>query len=139
MSSGQHDHDHLDGHPRPDGSVIVPAALVRPLRAILSGYVAGCARDGAVPTPALRRLMWALASASQHTDPRPGSATGTTPGGGRIVEISTTDAAALLGCSVEYVRRLCRTGGVNAHRAGRRAWLIDRASLDAWRYGRNPR
>ncbi|WUQ57126.1 helix-turn-helix domain-containing protein [Streptomyces virginiae] len=50
------------------------------------------------------------------------------------MELTAEQAALLLGCSTEYVRRLARTGRVLARRAGP-AWLIDPASLDAYRKG----
>ncbi|WP_420708284.1 helix-turn-helix domain-containing protein [Streptomyces sp. HGB0020] len=47
------------------------------------------------------------------------------------------EAAALLGCSPEYVRRLARTGHLRAHRVGEHGpWLTTPADLDAYRYGR---
>ncbi|WP_432104897.1 helix-turn-helix domain-containing protein [Streptomyces sp. bgisy091] len=45
------------------------------------------------------------------------------------------DAAALLGCTPEYVRRLARTGRLPAHRVGV-VWTIHPQDLDAYRYGR---
>ena len=46
--------------------------------------------------------------------------------------ITTPEAAAVLGVSVERVSQLVRAGRLSARRAGR-VWLIDRASLRAFR------
>ncbi|MFI5931277.1 helix-turn-helix domain-containing protein [Actinoplanes sp. NPDC051494] len=131
-----HPHGPTDGLISPDGSVRVPPALISPLCAVLGRYLAGCARDGAggAPTPAVRALYWALRDAENRPATRPGSAIGTPPPPPCTLELSTTEVARLLGASSGYVRRLCRTGRVSARRVGR-AWLIDQASLDAWRHG----
>lgn len=120
----------------PDGSVIVPAALAGPVRRILIRDLAQHIRtDGGAPTTAVRQLVYALARAEHHAQAdTDGSDTGTPPPAPATVEISTTAAAVVLGCSESYVRRLCRSGRLHGRRAGRRTWLIDRASLDAWRY-----
>lgn len=120
-----------------DGSVVVPARLAGAVRRILVRDLAQHVRaDGGQPTADVRQLVYAFAR-SEHrydVDQADSSATGTPDARPPIVEISAHDAASLLGCSVEYVRRLCQSGRVSARRAGRRAWLIDRASLDAYRY-----
>lgn len=121
----------------PDGSVVVPAHLAAAVRRILIRDLAQHVRtDGAAPTHGVRQLLYALGRAEHH-DQAHSSAHGTPTAAPVRVEISTDTAALALGCSVEYVRRLCRSGRILGRRIGR-AWLVDRASLDAWRYGRNP-
>ncbi|MFC8715803.1 helix-turn-helix domain-containing protein [Kitasatospora sp. NPDC057198] len=50
------------------------------------------------------------------------------------MELTAPEAAELLACSPEYVRRLARTGRLVGRRAGW-AWLINRDSLDTYRHG----
>ncbi|MFF7734607.1 helix-turn-helix domain-containing protein [Streptomyces sp. NPDC007984] len=45
------------------------------------------------------------------------------------------EAAAVLGCSAEYARRLARSGRLRAHRVGG-VWAVRPQDLDAYRYGR---
>ncbi|MGW9031010.1 excisionase family DNA-binding protein [Streptomyces sp. NPDC055722] len=49
--------------------------------------------------------------------------------------LSVDEAAAVLGCSAGYVRRLARAGTIRARRIGARAWAIDRTALDHYRHG----
>ncbi|WP_262015650.1 helix-turn-helix domain-containing protein [Micromonospora sp. Mcm103] len=118
----------------------MPAHLAGAVRRILVVDLAQHVRtDGGAPTAALRALLYALARGEHHHDQAADRFATETPNpAGRIVEISTDDAAALLECSPQHVRRLCRSGGVSARRAGRRAWLIDAADLDRYRHRRNP-
>ncbi|WP_405801942.1 helix-turn-helix domain-containing protein [Streptomyces sp. NBC_01506] len=51
-----------------------------------------------------------------------------------MATVTARQAAALLACSPGFVRRLARSGHLQGHKAGP-VWLIDRASLDAYRYG----
>ncbi|MDG4788094.1 helix-turn-helix domain-containing protein [Micromonospora sp. WMMD1102] len=119
-----------------DGSVIVPAHLAKPVRRFLVEVLREHIRsDGGAPSAAARELLFVLARAEHHHDQAAEFATETPTPAGPKVEISTTEAAAVLGCSVQFVRRLCRSGGVSARRAGRRTWLVDVASLDHYRYG----
>lgn len=132
----------------PDGSVIVPAHLAGAVRRILVRDLAQHVRaDGGTPTAAVRQLVYALSRAEhdhdqaaalpthKHRQPGPGSGSGTPPAASPIVEISTSAAAASLGCSAEFVRRLCRSERLSGRRIGR-AWLIDAADLDRYRHGR---
>ncbi|MGW4441056.1 helix-turn-helix domain-containing protein [Streptomyces sp. NPDC004596] len=48
------------------------------------------------------------------------------------VEVGVSDAAARLGCSPEYVRRLARRRRLSARWVGR-TWLVDAAALAAGR------
>lgn len=121
----------------PDGSVIVPAHLAGAVRRILVRDLAQHVRaDGGAPTAAVRALVYELARAEHHHDQAatlPSSGSGTPPAASPIVEISTSAAAVSLGCSAEFVRRLCRSERLSGRRIGR-AWLIDPVSLDAYRY-----
>jgi excisionase family DNA binding protein len=121
----------------PDGSVIVPAHLATAVRRILVRDLAQHVRaDGGAPTAGVRQLLYALGRAEHHHDQAADRfATEPAPATPRTVEISTADAAALLGCSAKHVRSLVRSGRILGRRAGQRAWLIDSVSLDHYRYG----
>ncbi|WP_200214978.1 helix-turn-helix domain-containing protein [Micromonospora coerulea] len=118
--------------------MVVPAHLAGAVRRILVRDLAQHVRaNGGAPTQDVRQLFYALARAEhQHDQAAEGFATETTPAAPPIVEISTDDAAALLECSAQHVRRLCRSRRLMARRVGQRAWLIDPASLDAYRHRR---
>lgn len=121
-----------------DGSVVVPARLAGPVRRILVRDLAEHIRaDGGTPTAGVRQLVYALVRAEERHEQPAQFADETTNAYRVMVEISTTDAAAALECSAQYVRRLCRSGHLVGRRIGR-AWLIDPASLDAYRHGRTP-
>jgi excisionase family DNA binding protein len=131
---------------RADGSVIVPAAVAgEVLRALVRDLTARVRADGGEVAPDVRRLFYALHAAAQHAEHRATAATrierssdsGTAPPApATVTEVSVDEAAALLGCSPEYVRRLTRRGTLAARRIGRRAWAIDRTALDDYRHGR---
>ncbi|MBM0238688.1 hypothetical protein JNW88_18845 [Micromonospora sp. ATA32] len=112
----------------PDGAVPVPAHLAGPVRDLLVTAAWDLAKtNGGTVHPDLRTLIEQLHRADRRRDQaagQPGSDTGTPDGGTGRLEVSTTDAALAMGCSVEYVRRLARSGRVNARRAGQRTWLI---------------
>lgn len=124
---------------RPDGSVVVPASVAgEVLRALVRDLTARVRADGGEVSPGVRRLLHALHTADQRPDPAasgPSSDPGTTQPAWANVEITAGEAAALLGCSAEYVRRLARTGRFQARRIGA-VWLINSADLD--RYRHNP-
>lgn len=118
---------------RPDGSVLVPAALAGAVRRILVRDLAQRIRtDGGAPTAEVRRVLYALGraearyEAAQHHQ---GSEQGTSSGEADRVEISTREAADLMGCSAEYVRRLCRTGRLAGRRLGPRTWAVSAVDL----------
>lgn len=52
-------------------------------------------------------------------------------------EVSSDDAAAVLGVSAQYVRRLCRDGRLDGRQVAGR-WLIDKSSLLALSERREP-
>jgi excisionase family DNA binding protein len=126
---------------RPDGSVIVPAGVAgEVLRSLVRDLTARVRTDGGEVSPTVRGLLNALHAAAERVDTAttgPSSDPGTTTIQRANVEIGTGDAAALLECSTEYVRRLARSGRIQARRLGA-AWLIDSASLDAYRTGAAP-
>ena len=115
---------------------VVPAALVDELAQLVSaGLLVRSRRDGAQPSRAAETLLAGLYQAA-HSDPPPRmSPKRPTFRGSSTVEISTTEAAAILGCTTRHVQRLCRTGALRHRRVGR-VLLINRASLDHWRYNR---
>jgi excisionase family DNA binding protein len=87
-------------------------------------------------------VLYALHEAAQHpTTPtvERSSDIGTSPGPAATVEEVTVDeAAALLGCTPGYVRRLARAGTLAGRRHGARTWALDRAALDAYRHRSTP-
>jgi excisionase family DNA binding protein len=131
---------------RPDGSVVIPSAVAGDvLRALVRDLTARVRADGGEIGPGVRRLLYALHTAAQHAEHRATTATGierssdsgtAPPAPATVTEVSVNEAAALLGCSPEYVRRLVRTGAFTARRIGARIWAIDRATLDNYRHGR---
>ncbi|MEU3750580.1 MULTISPECIES: helix-turn-helix domain-containing protein [Streptomyces] len=124
---------------RPDGSVIIPpTAAGDVLRALVRDLTARVRADGGEVTPDIRRILYALHTAAQHAEPPAaghGSDTGTAPPGPATVEVAVDEAAELLECTPEYVRRLARRGTLTARRIGARTWAIDRTGLDNYRHG----
>lgn len=117
---------------RPDGSVLVPAHMVPDvLRTLILGTTVRVRANGGVLAVGAHELLFALQLAAEQP---PSSAPGTPTAGSATVELTARQAAQLMGCSTEYVRRLARTGQVRARRAGP-AWLIDTASLEVHRKG----
>ncbi|WP_031104972.1 helix-turn-helix domain-containing protein [Streptomyces sp. NRRL S-146] len=124
---------------RPDGSVTVPAAVAGDvLRTLVIGLTARVRADGGAVAPGVSTLLHALQTAAVRADEsRHGfvdESPATVPA---TVEMTAHQAAQVLGCSDQYARSLARSGRVRARRAGP-VWLIDRASLDAYRTGRSP-
>ncbi|MEV5182873.1 helix-turn-helix domain-containing protein [Streptomyces werraensis] len=121
---------------QPDGSLVIPAPFARDvLRAVVRDLTERVRSDGGEVSPAVRRVLHALQAAAQRPGGEVGSAAGTVPDqGASVQEVTAAAAAGLLGCSPRYVRRLASSGRVAARRAGP-VWLIDRASLDAFRTG----
>ncbi|MCP3769505.1 helix-turn-helix domain-containing protein [Streptomyces sp. MAR25Y5] len=133
------DETHL-GLIRPDGSVVIPPAVASDvLRALMRDLTVRVRADGGEVTPGVRRLLYALHTAAQRADNEHGSGNGTAPVATVTVttgtDVSVSEAAALLGCTAGYVRRLARHGAFQARRIGTRTWAIDRASLDTYRHG----
>lgn len=94
--------------------------------------------NGGQPSPSARRLLWALHDAAVRVDDGPARFADETPAPrSGSVEIGAGEAAELLGCTPQYVRRLARAGRITARRCGP-VWLINSASLDAYRHGGPP-
>jgi excisionase family DNA binding protein len=53
-------------------------------------------------------------------------------------QISVDDAAELIGCSTDHVRKLCRDGVLQAQKLGRLMWLIDAKSAHEFADNRPP-
>ncbi|WP_353963216.1 helix-turn-helix domain-containing protein [Streptomyces sp. NBC_00338] len=123
---------------RPDGSVIVPPALASEVVRILSGHLDARVRtDGGELSTEARRLLVALQAGAEHatTEPARPAATGSPPADPGTVEVTVTEAAALMECSPRWIRSLIEAGRLPARRAGERLWLVDRAALDHYRQG----
>jgi excisionase family DNA binding protein len=126
----------LHGLLRDDGAVVVPAAVAAEvLRLLARALVDDARRHGGQPTPDARRLLSELYDAAQaHQASRAaGSVNGTVSVPGSTVEMSVVEAAEVIGSSTRWVRRLAGCGRLRARRVGR-TWLIDAASLDAYRH-----
>jgi excisionase family DNA binding protein len=120
-----------------DGSVVIPASIAgEVLRAVVRDLTERVRTDGGEVSSAARGVLRALhAAASQPSREGDGSEFGTpSDQGASVREVTVATAAELLGCSQRYVRRLAESGRVAARRDGW-IWLIDRASLDAFRTG----
>ncbi|MGW0626061.1 helix-turn-helix domain-containing protein [Streptomyces sp. NPDC002758] len=144
--SGQriHGNGRLETLVQPDGSVIVPATATRAvLRALTRDLTARVRVDGGTVAPDVTRLLYALHSAAQHAEDRANTPSierssdndTAPPPTATVNEVSADEAAAVLGCSAGYVRRLARAGTIRARRIGARAWAIDRTALDHYRHG----
>jgi excisionase family DNA binding protein len=123
--------------------VIVPAAVAGDvLRALVRDLTARVRVDGGEVAPGVRRLLYALHTAAQHaeadTEHRFDIETAPTSSGTVATSegewLSAEAAAQVLGCSVQYARRLAAADAFTARRIGR-TWLIDRAALDNYRHG----
>lgn len=130
--------------PADEGAVVVPRALASTTFAALVLYLRDRVQaGGGALTPDARALLRDLHRAAEGTEPgaaiEHSSDNGTAPpppdSVATAMEVSVGEAAALLGCTAEYVRRLARDGAFTARRIGARTWAIDRASLDAYRHG----
>jgi excisionase family DNA binding protein len=124
---------------RPDGSVLIPAEVAGDvLRSLVRDLTARVRADGGEVGPVVRRVLYALHAAAQrpdHSTVEHSSDNGTSPGTAATVEeVTASEAAALLGCTPGYVRRLVRNGTLTGRRRGARAWAIDRAALDTYRH-----
>ncbi|MEU7166675.1 helix-turn-helix domain-containing protein [Streptomyces morookaense] len=127
---------------RADGSVIVPAMVAGDvLRALVRDLTARVRADGGEVTPGIRRLLYALHTAAQHTDmfdsaraSADSAATGTAPAPSGTVAVA--EAAALMGCSPRHIRTLIANGRLPAERVGARVWAIDAAALNDYRHHR---
>ena len=120
---------------RPDGTVLVPASVAgEVLRALMRDLTTRVRTDGGEISPAVRTLLYALHTADEKHHQPHSSDLGTPVTRPATVELTAQQVAGLLECSPEYVRRLARSGRLRARRAGL-VWLIDLASLEAYRTG----
>ncbi|MEU0343169.1 helix-turn-helix domain-containing protein [Streptomyces bobili] len=120
----------------------VPRSAARELeRILLLGLLAESLKTGAKPTAITDSIVRQLHTAAQT---RPGFAPETPTAAVATVDpgfasrvLVMEEVAAVLGCSVQYARRLAQTGRLRAHRVGRTGpWLTTPQDLDAYRYGR---
>ncbi|MGS2640256.1 helix-turn-helix domain-containing protein [Streptosporangium sp. G12] len=108
---------------REDGSVVIPPEVAAPvLRLLTIGLTARVRADGGEIGPVARQVLHALHAASQRCD-EPGFRSETPEPRPAIVEITVMGMASEMGCSPQYVRRLCASGVLRARRVGRQ-WLI---------------
>jgi excisionase family DNA binding protein len=115
--------------PAPPAQLTIPPELARPLaRIFVLGLAELARRDGSPPlVPGLAAFLAALDR----------SASGTVPG---MLDahgnwVGASEAAAVIGCSPRYVRRLAGSGRLIARRSGR-DWLIDPQSAQDYRNDR---
>jgi excisionase family DNA binding protein len=110
----------LAGLLRPDGSVVVPADLAAVVMEILVLKLAGEVRaTGGSLTPSARELLVALVEASQRPEV-PADLVVANP---QVAGVSVAEAAARMGCSRQYVRRLLAAGRLAGRRSGG-VWLV---------------
>lgn len=88
------------------------------------------ARNG-VPVPAWAQpVLVELAALADVESADIGTNSGSVgTGDSRMHLVPVAEAAAAVGKSREYVRRLARTGRIRGQRAGTRMWLVDQESL----------
>ncbi|MFJ9217878.1 helix-turn-helix domain-containing protein [Streptomyces sp. NPDC102383] len=118
--------------PEAGAQVVVPRGAEAGVFTAVMRYVSDRARDGGALTPDMRAFLAALnraASCAPET-PTPAPATVVTS---RVLGVA--EAAELLGCSRQYVRRLCQAGQLPATRITG-GWVIEAAALDDYRHGR---
>lgn len=114
---------------QPDGSVVIPPHLAGPvLRLLVLALAEQVRRDGGETSAAVRAILWGLHDAATQHDARTGFDDETPARTAATIEMDTADAAQVLGCSRQYVRRLAASGRLTARRAGR-TWLVDPHSL----------
>ncbi|MCH0559082.1 helix-turn-helix domain-containing protein [Streptomyces sp. MUSC 125] len=116
----------------------MPPALASEVVRILSGHLDARVRtDGGELSTEARRLLVALQAGAEHATAKPvrPAATGSTSADLGTVEVTVTEAAALMECSPRWIRSLIKAGRLPARRAGERLWLVDRAALDHHRQG----
>lgn len=105
---------------RSDGSVVVPASLATAVLRVLALELAGEVRaTGGRLTPVAADLLRALHEASQH----PQAPTSLVVAEPEVAGVSVAEAAARMGCSRQYVRRLLAAGRLAGRRSGG-VWLV---------------
>ncbi|MFI1422745.1 helix-turn-helix domain-containing protein [Streptomyces sp. NPDC020731] len=127
----------MSSRPVNEGAVIVPRTLAPTVFNAVVLYLGDRVRTGGgALTPDARALLRDLhrAAVIDHSSDN-GTVPPATATVAPVTEVSVSEAAALLGCTAGYVRRLARYGTLTARRIGTRTWAIDRASLDTFRHG----
>ncbi|MFE5397438.1 helix-turn-helix domain-containing protein [Streptomyces sp. NPDC056568] len=118
-----------------DGSVRVPQALAASVHtAVLLFLSARATANGGALTPEARALLHALHRAASSASATPTAAPATV-NTSRVLGVA--EAADVLGCNRQYVRRLCLAGRIPATRITG-GWVIEAAALDDYRHGRAP-
>jgi len=118
---------------RPDGSVVVPAAVTDAVvRLLVLGVTEARHRNaGGQLSPQVMDVLHALNGAALRASVTPADVPTTepeTPGTGKM-EVTAAEAAVMRGCSPEMIRRMCRAGQLHSRMLGR-IWLVDAAHLD---------
>src|SRR5262249_7142113 len=124
----------------PRSGTVLPDELAGELLGLLVlGLKARSDRTGAVASPRLQELLYALLAGDLRHHGRGTCEPASLPAGPSTLDsaevVSVAEAADGLGCSRQWVRWLIGSGRLRARRSGW-AWLIDAASLDAYRYDR---
>ncbi|MFH9038971.1 helix-turn-helix domain-containing protein [Streptomyces sp. NPDC017966] len=116
-----------------DGSVRVPARLAASVHdAVLLHLAARARAGGGALTPDARALLAALNRAASA----PVSPTKPADDDPATVMLGMGDAAALMGCTPQWARRLAARGAIpGAQRVGR-IWLVPASSVDAFHHER---
>lgn len=120
----------------------LPRTDARQLERLLAlGLLAESRATGGRPSTQAERLLRQLHQAAR-THPAfapetPTASPATVDHGIASRVMSMTEVAAVLGCSVQYARRLAQTGRLRAQRVAEHGpWFTTPAALDAYRYGR---
>ncbi|GAB2922839.1 helix-turn-helix domain-containing protein [Streptomyces heilongjiangensis] len=115
------------------GAVVVPPSLANTVFVAVVAHLHARTRDGgATLTPEARTLLRDLNRAASHP------VSPTKPAGGEPANLmlGMGEAAALIGCTPQWARRLAARGEIpGAQRVGR-IWLVPSTSLDAFRHER---
>jgi len=127
-----------------DGAIVLRAAEAHVLWPLIERGIGEWSRMGAASR--LEAVGDVLARwrvlAELHDQQLTGSAGGTAVSGdaddrshsGRVVpRISASAAAEQLNCSTRWIRRLCSSGELDAHRGAGGCWNVDAASVEAYR------
>lgn len=128
---------------RPDGSVVVPAAVADGMLRLLVLGVTTASRmnAGGSPSVAVLEVLHALNMAAVKADEVPMSVSGPKSDETGIIEVqgvtwqTCSEVAALLQCTERSVRRACEQGRLPAKKTGRQ-WLIREDHLDTYRFGK---
>lgn len=128
---------------RPDGSVVVPAAVADGMLRLLVLGVTTASRmnAGGSPSVAVLQVLHALNMAAVKAVDAPLSVNGPvfeemgSIGVKGVTWQTCSEVAALLQCTERSVRRACEQGRLPALKKGRQ-WLIREDHLDTYRFGK---